>query len=147
MAFREVKSIRFKRIHIRPGEQGKAGHWWFEIGDSLDPDSESFGWWPQEDLSSLLQCFKGVAGQLNDGVSSRDPHHAEDGEEEFSPLVPANDRRTDDNIADCLRDFAKSYEGKWQWFLGWGQNCHNFQRAALEHCGLKVPKNIRRIKL
>lgn len=148
---REVALIRFKRIHIQPGIEDKAGHWWFEIGDPNNANSESYGWWPTRPLDSLFQCLKGVDGRLNNGLLGssppRDPHHAEDADEEFSPLVPPEDDRTDDDVADCLRSFAKEFKGKWQWFLGWGKNCHNFQRAVLKHCGLEVPGNIRRIKL
>ncbi len=148
---REVASIRFKRIHIRSGGEDKAGHWWFEIGASNNADSESYGWWPASPLNSLFQCIKGVEGKLNNGLFDytppRDPHHAEHGDEEFSPLVPPQDDRSDDDIANCLREFAMDYKGKWQWLLGWGKNCHNFQRAALQHCGLEVPGDIRRVKL
>jgi hypothetical protein len=146
---REVKSVRFKRIHIQPGASDKAGHWWFEIGDANAVDSESYGWWPASALSSLTECFKGVPGQLNDGGSiatlQRDPHHGEDADEEFSPLV--DDERSDKEVADCLRVFAKRYKGSWQWFVGWGKNCHSFQRAALKHCKLTVPDHIRRVKI
>ena len=113
--------------------------------------SESYGWWPACPLDSLFQCFKGVEGRLNNGLfrctPHRDPHHAEHSDEEFSPIVPPQDNRTENEIADCLREFAIDYKGKWQWFLGWGRNCHNFQRAALQHCRLEVPGDIRRIKL
>ncbi|WP_145063344.1 hypothetical protein [Adhaeretor mobilis] len=151
LILREVALIRFKRIHIQPGGEDKAGHWWFEIGDPNDTNSESYGWWPASPLDSLFHCLKGVDGKLNNGLfgcaPARDPHHAEAADEEFSPLVAPEDGRSDDDVADCLRLFANDYRGKWQWFLGWGKNCHNFQRAALKHCGLEVPSNIRRIKL
>ncbi|WP_345327481.1 hypothetical protein [Novipirellula rosea] len=150
MSFREVKCIRFKRIHIRPGTDDKAGHWWFEIGDPTTPMSESFGWWPAEVLS-YPKVFLGVEGCLNGGRSKnnpyRDPHHAESADEEFFPLVKVDDVRTDKQIADCLRYFALNYHGSWQWFIGWGQNCHNFQRAALQHCELIVSKSVQRVKL
>ncbi len=148
---REVALIRFKRIHIQPGGDNKAGHWWFEIGDPNRGGAESYGWWPSCPLDSLFQCLKGVDGRLNNGlfgcVPPQDPHHAEIADEEFSPLVACDDNRTDEEIADCLRSFATSFGGKWQWFLGWGKNCHNFQRAALKHCGLEVPGSVRRTKL
>jgi len=150
LILREIALITFKRIHIQVGREDKAGHWWFEIGDPKSSDSESYGWWPAEPLDSLFRCLKGVEGRLNDGlyfcVPPRDPHHAEEAHEEFSPLVAADDFRTDKEIADCLRSFAKNYTGKWQWCFGWGKNCHNFQHAALKHCQLSVPGNIRRIK-
>ena len=87
---------------------------------------------------------------MNDGlheqIPPRDPHHGERGEEEFSPLVPSSDERTDDEIADCLRKFFTNYKGTWQWFLGRGQNCHTFQLKALAQCGLVQPKQVRRMK-
>src|SRR5688500_4157669 len=74
---REIKSICFKRIHLRPLAGDKAGHWWFEIGPADAPESESYGWWPKHPVS-LADVFVGVEGELNDGLSSnvpaRDPH-------------------------------------------------------------------------
>lgn len=146
---RQISTIKIKRIHINYRSQN-AGHWWLEIGDPTQADSESYGWWPQDSLRSLFDCFKGVSGILNDGLNGqlppRDPHHGEEGEEEFAPLVSLDDRRTDDEIADCLRSFFLSYKGSWKWLLGWGQNCHTFQLKALSHCNLLQPKQFRRIK-
>jgi len=93
-----------------------------------------------------------VIGELSDGLNGavppRDPHHGEEGvDEECFPLVADDDFRTDNDIANCLRDFAANYSGKWQWVLGWGQNCHTFQSAALSHCRLFVPANVRKLKL
>jgi hypothetical protein len=146
---RQVSAIKIKRIHVNYFSQS-AGHWWLEIGDPADSGSESYGWWPEDSLRSLFDCFKGVAGVLNDGLHGqappRDPHHGEKAEEEFSPLVPLNDQRTDDEIADCLRNFFSNYKGTWRWLIGWGQNCHTFQLEALAHCGLEQPKHVRRMK-
>ncbi len=149
MALREVTSITFKRIHIRATGAGKAGHWWFEIGDPKDPDSESYGWYPLS-LDSWEDIFAGVEGCLNDGANTnpaRDAHHGEDGDESFAPLVKENDPRSEKQIADCLRYFAMNYDGKWKWLLGFGQNCHSFQRAALKHCELIVPPSVQKTKL
>jgi hypothetical protein len=147
---REIKSVRFKRIHIALSGDGKAGHWWFELGPADWSNSESYGWWPECQVSRV-RMFIGVKGLLNDGLNrqlpARDPHHGEIGDEEFHPLVGDDDLRTDDEIAACLREFARNYSGRWQWFFGWGQNCHTFQRAALRHCGLKVPVHARKAKL
>lgn len=150
---REVKLIRCKRIHIsvtRRNDSGKAGHWWLEIGTPQSAALESYGWWPVPKVS-YWNIFMGVPGILNDGLNlqipPRDPHHGETGDEEFCPLVDDVDSRSDSDIANCLRDFAKSYSGKWQWFFGWGRNCHTFQRAALAHCRLVVPGSIRKKKL
>jgi len=147
---REIRSVKFKRIHI--GSElaaDHAGHWWFEIGDPTTPTSESYGWWPAEPVSGL-GALLGVPGELNDGESGRspphDPHHAELADEEFHPVVKDDDPRSEDEIAECLRLFAERYSGKWQWLLGWGQNCHNFQRDALKHCRLSVPAAVRTAK-
>ena len=127
-----------------------AGHWWFEIGEPDDAASESYGWWPQTQVR-LQDVLLGVVGELNNGLNShippRDPHHGEIADEEFHPLVEKEDRRTDQEIENCLREFAANYSGKWQWLIGWGQNCHTFQRAAMRHCRLQVPGNIRKAKL
>jgi hypothetical protein len=153
VSVREIKSIQFKRIHIRNPltAEDVAGHWWFEIGEPTDKDSESYGWWPKV-RPTLREVFAGVVGELNDGLSGmippRDPHHGdEEVDEKFHPIVSDDDKRTDEDIQNCLRKFATTYSGKWQWFLGWGQNCHTFQRAALSHCGLSVPAHVRKTKL
>ena len=148
---RVINSVVFKRIHIgNPGDL--AGHWWFEIGDSEDVSSESYGWWPTVSGLRLWQVVRGVAGELNDGLNGlvppRDPHHGEERvDERFHPLVEDDDRRTDEQIADCLREFATTYSGKWWWLLGWGSNCHTFQKRALMHCGLLEPDGVRKAKL
>ncbi len=90
--------------------------------------------------------FLGVPGELNRG-QARDPHHGDPAEEEFHPLVSDDDSRTDEEIEECLREFAKNYSGRWRWFLGWGQNCHTFQTEALKHCRLVVPDAVRKTKL
>ena len=147
---REIKSVYFKRIHIALSHDDKAGHWWFEIGPADTENSESYGWWPKNQVS-LVEIFTGVEGELNDGLNSqlpaRDPHHGETGDEEFHPLVRDDDLRADEEIANCLREFARNYSGRWQWLFGWGRNCHTFQRAALRHCGLQVPVHVQKAKL
>ena len=50
--FREVQLVVMKRKHICLTGEDKYGHWWFEIGDAADPNSESYGWWP---VSPLVQ--------------------------------------------------------------------------------------------
>jgi len=152
--FREINSIRFKRIHIysaNPANEGKSGHWWFEIGESTDPTSESYGWWPKSIIESWSQVFIGIGGILNNDLNARvpprDPHHGENPDEEFHPLIPIDDGRTAAEIEECLRKFARSYSGKWQWAFGYGQNCHNFQRLAMQHCRLMQPQHVRAVKL
>lgn len=153
LSVHEIKSIQFKRIHIKnplAENNDVAGHWWFEIGDPANANSESYGWYPavQVDLISML---KGVPGELNDGLNSvippRDPHHGEEADEKFHPQVPDEDKRIDKEIENCLREFATTYSGYWQWLLGWGQNCHTFQKKALSHCQLYVPAHVGKTKL
>lgn len=148
---REIRLIRFKRVHIHPFSNDKAGHWWFEIGDPTDKQSESYGWWPNSNVDSLWTCLHGVEGKLNNGLSDsnppRDPHHGEQADEEFFPCVSADDKRPEREIAKCLKQFALEYSGKWQWFFGFGDNCHYFQNEALKHCGLIIPKRISKRKL
>ena len=140
---RQIKSIKMKRKHIALKGDDKYGHWWLEIGDPLDPNSESYGWWPASGVG-LGDTLFGTAGDLNGqagfgGTAVRDPHHGDPADEEFHPIVPAGDTRSDQEIENCLRDFAGSYSGEWRWTFGFGQNCHTFQDAAMEHCGLEAP--------
>jgi hypothetical protein len=116
----------------------KYGHWWIEIDGT-----ESYGWWPKTHVG-LRDTFGGTDGELNGqttyhGTPTRDPHHGDDAEEEFHPVVCGDDTRTDEEIKNCLRAFARSYSGGWRWTFGAGQNCHTFQQAAMEHCKLQKP--------
>ncbi len=139
-SFRLVQFITIKRQPMRL-TKGHYGHWWFEIGDPNDPNSESFGWWPAypPDLSDTLGGIKGeLNGQTNfQGTLTQDPWHGEPAAEVFHPYVAASDLRTDDQIADCLRNFARSFAGEWRWEFGLGTNCHTFQEDAMAHCKLK----------
>lgn len=139
-----------KRRRIRLlNTDGKFGHWWFEIGDPRDPSSESYGWWPKElgqGWRLLPRTMIGVPGELNGqtlyptGRQDRDPHHDDSVDEiddAFHAAVDPSDPRDDAQIMNCLRQFARSYAGKWQWCFGLGQNCHTFQKAAMKHCRLK----------
>lgn len=133
----EISSIVLKRKHIDLGASDKYGHWWFEIGGT-----ESYGWWPKYPVGAW-DTLLGVDGELNGtttflGQATRDPHHGDEADEEFHPIVDPNDTRSEIQIMDCLRKFAISYSGKWQWALGFGQNCHTFQEAAMTHCKLRL---------
>lgn len=135
---REVLSIEMKRKNIDIGAEDKYGHWWFEIDGK-----ESYGWWPKAGVG-LKETFGGTDGELNGqsnfgGTSTTDPHHGDSAGEQFHPTVKADDPRTDEQIKQCLRNFANSYSGGWRWTFGAGQNCHTFQEAAMEHCGLSMP--------
>jgi hypothetical protein len=145
--FRQVKLLTMKRKHINLARDDKYGHWWFEIGDPFDPGSESYGWWPFAPVG-LTRTLLGVAGELNGqtnfgGQPTRDPHHGDAADEGFHPWVAGTDTRTDAEIAECLRQFARTYRGAWQWVFGTGQNCHTFQSSAMQHCRLlkSPPKN------
>jgi hypothetical protein len=152
--FRQVRLLTVKRLRIRmkvPNHPaGKYGHWWIEIGDPYDPASESYGWWPKTPVG-IAETLTGVEGELNassrfntafrddTGLAVRDPHHGDTADETFHPIVPISDRRTDDEIAGCIKMRAREYNGKWQWILEAGQNCHTFQLALLNNCGLLEP--------
>jgi hypothetical protein len=136
---RQITAVVAKRKQIKwnakEGED-KYGHWWLEIDET-----ESYGWWPAEQVGAW-STVKGVDGELNGqsifgGTATTDPHHGDPADETFSPWVEAGDCRTDDEIKQCLRDYAKDYSGSWAWRPGdFGQNCHSFQTGALEHCSL-----------
>ena len=150
--FREVTMIRVRRHHInpRPGASDKYGHWWIEIGDPMSVNLESYGWWPR-DRVGLRDALAGVQGELNGqtsfaGEPSRDPHHGDVGGDTFHPFVLGSDSRSDSEIAECLREFARSYSGEWKWVIGWGQNCHSFQKEAFRHCRLREPAALKKGK-
>lgn len=133
---RSVESITIKRKNINLAADDKYGHWWFEIDGK-----ESYGWWPKYPVG-IQETLGGTDGELNGqtsfgGSATKDPHHGDSVEQEFHPQFDCTDARSDDQIKDCLRNFAKSYSGPWRWTFGAGQNCHTFQEAALQHCGLK----------
>ena len=124
-----------KRKHISLKGDDKYGHWWTELGGG-----ESYGWWPAEPLSTW-KTLTGVNGDLNGqamfgGTPTTDPHDGDPAEEEFHPKVSVCDKRTDDEIKDCIRGFASSYSGEWRWTFGGGQNCHTFQESLMSHCDL-----------
>ncbi len=135
---RAVNGVVMKRKHIDPFGEDKYGHWWFEIDGT-----ESYGWWPKNRIGPK-ETFGGVDGELNGrttfgGAPTLDPHHGDDAEETFTAVTSLSDTRTDAQIKDCLRRFARSYAGEWRWTFGAGQNCHSFQEAAMQHCGLSKP--------
>ncbi len=141
--FRPVQLILMKRKNVNLTREDRYGHWWFEIGSPSDPASESYGWWPKWPVD-VRGMFVGVDGELNGrthfgGSAVRDVHHGDDADQQFHPVVPLWDSRSDEEIAQCLRDFAHSFRGEWRWTFGKGQNCHSFQESALLHCGLKRP--------
>lgn len=129
-----------KRKHINLfSTEDRYGHWWFEIeGD------ESYGWYPSQPVG-LIDTLLGTDGELNGqteypGTKTEDPHHGDSADEEFHPVTSDDDKRTDAQIQECLRNFSSSYSGEWRWTFGAGQNCHTFQEAAMKHCKLQKPK-------
>ncbi len=138
---RQITTIVIKRKDIiwMAGEgEDKYGHWWLEINGT-----ESYGWWPKEPVSGAYDTLAGVDGELNGqsnfgGTATKDPHHGDTADTTFNPWIEADDARTDTEIHQCLRDFASAYSGSWAWRPGdYGQNCHSFQKDALNHCSLK----------
>ncbi len=151
MSTRPVTSILIKRQHLNLGwdVDDKYGHWWFEFGNPRRRDSESCGWWPKHPVTAS-QTLLGTQGELNGqtsfgGTSCRDPHHGDEVDNSFHPVVASGDERSDDEIIECLRSFAMRYTGEWRWAMGWGQNCHSFQFEALKHCRLQVPEESNRV--
>jgi len=80
--------------------------------------------------------------------ATRDGHHGDSADEEFHPRRKRFGKLkygsaagtackcvTEDQVKDCLRDFAQQYSGNWSY--PWGQNCHRFQKAALRSCCAK----------
>jgi hypothetical protein len=101
---------------------------------------------------ALANTFRGVEGDLNGTVSyqgalrrrgdpyDRDPHHDDNGEFVFQPIL--HDGRNGADIKATLRGFALAYEGKWSWRFEAGNHCHTFQKKLLEHCGLREFKDV-----
>lgn len=146
MSTRPVTSILIKRQHLNLGwdADDKYGHWWIEIGNPRQRDSESYGWWPKHPVTAG-QTLLGTQGELNGqtsfgGTETRDPHHGDFVDYSVHPLVASDDPRSDDEIVECLRAFAREFRGEWRWTMGWGQNCHSFQLQAMRHCRLQVPE-------
>jgi len=142
---KELKRIVFKRKKILWGElvgieeesgRDQYGHWWVEIDGN-----ESYGWWPigQVDFKGTIM---GVPGALNRDPSNKstiDPHHNEDADMEFSPVIDAKDTRTTNEIINCIRKFAKAYaktHPSWSYpAIGKGTgNCQTFQEEMIKHC-------------
>gem|GEM_PF-2633134 len=135
---RSISTITIKRKNIHPQADDKYGHWWFEIDGK-----ESYGWWPKKAVG-LSETLGGTDGELNGqttfgGPSTQDPHQGDSADEEFNPMTSNGDCRTDGEIKDCLRSFANTYSGEWRWTVGWGQNSHTFQDAAMKHCRIFKP--------
>ncbi|MEN6308598.1 MAG: RHS repeat-associated core domain-containing protein [Anaerohalosphaeraceae bacterium] len=149
--------IVLKRNHIKlfaiigPKEADGYGHWWTVINDT-----ESYGWWPKGKVDLLGTIFS-VEGELNGitsfgGESTIDPHEKTGGQAEeliypsiniwfCNKLKYGSSKGTScscadcDEIKDCMRDFAKSFKGRWAYPLG--PNCHTFQVDMMKACCLR----------
>jgi hypothetical protein len=135
-AARTLSFIKMKRKHIHLTGDDKYGHWWTEIDGG-----ESYGWWPKNRVG-LIDTLFGTEGELNGqtsfgGTATRDPHHGDTAEDEFSPEIVGP--KTDDEVRSEMRAFAGAYSGEWRWTFGWGQNCHTFQESMMSTVGLRKP--------
>ena len=130
-------SIRVYRKDISLTGDDKYGHWWVELGPN-----ESYGWWPSKGVG-LSETIFGVPGDLNGqstfgGTSTMDPHHGDrsKGVNVFKVILPKG--KTEEEIKQAIRDYAKNYSGNWSWPTG--QNCHSFQEGFIKKLGLKLEK-------
>jgi hypothetical protein len=136
----EVRFIVFKRITMFLHRGDKYGHWWTEV-----QGKKSYGWWPKNPVDKQ-STLAGVDGELNGttsfrGTPDRDPHHGDNADIEFHPVVDEDDL-TEDEIVKKIEVFSKSYHGGWMWFLGYGKNCHSFQIQMMKYVGLRDPRSL-----
>ncbi len=130
-----MPSIKLKRnrIHLTENDYG---HWWAEIGGK-----ESYGWWPKYQVG-LKETLFGTVGELNgvttfNGTATMDPHHGQQGEKELD-VACTDASKSEATVVSEMRSFARGYNGEWRWTLGWGQNCHTFQKRMLANSKLKT---------
>lgn len=140
---RVLTTVVMKRIEMRgifkaaKGDKSELeyGHWWVEVDGK-----QSFGWWPAS-MVSIGETFSGVPGVLNrsrgvGGSATRDPHHGDPADEEFSPSVLNGKSAADikKSIADFSIGFSVKYGSTWRWPGKY--NCHNFQEQMMKDVGL-----------
>ena len=123
-------SIRVYRKDISLTGEDKYGHWWVELGPN-----ESYGWWASKGVG-LSETIFGVPGDLNGqstfgGTSTMDPHHGDrsKGVNVFKVILPRG--KTEEEIKQAIRDYAKNYSGNWSWPAG--QDCHSFQESFIKN--------------
>ena len=128
------------------------GHWWTEVGDKEGDDwtpLESYGWWPSEGVADPRAVVAGVPGDLNgqiafDGSAHQDPHHDEEADTEFHPVMEVDDTadysEIRQQVTKGIRDFATGFKGTWNWRLGWGKHCHTFQQRMKQSLGMHFQK-------
>jgi hypothetical protein len=137
---RVLPYVRVKRINPRVG---RFGHWWIEL-DGV----ESYGWWPHRcpvrPWSLLIGgkgAVNGTAGSSAGGSQSRDPHHLDEAEHDFHPVltVPKSDRR----VRADIRRFASDYTGaRWRWSTKpETDDCRTFQVRLMAAVGLVEPED------
>ncbi len=127
------------------------GHWWTEVGDmdqgDWDPE-HSYGWWPDKGDNDIgfTETFKGVPGILNAG-EPEDPHHDDEANTEFHPTMMVDEDADYDTVraqvTTDIENFANSFQGSWNWRLGWGKNCQTFQARMKKQLGLHNQKSKR----
>lgn len=105
------------------------GHWWVKL-DGV----ESYGWWPAK-RAGIIRLVRGGPGVLNAGESiAVDPNHGVPADHEFHPVLVTS--RTDDEVRESIRTFARSYEGEWRWSTRPSMNCRLFQLALFDAAGV-----------
>jgi hypothetical protein len=111
------------------------GHWWIEL-DGI----ESYGWWPSAYPLTLRDVFGGTNGVLNgmdttiDQIPIRDPNHGLPADYEFHPVLVV--AKTDDELRNDIRRFAREFAGPWRWSTKPTMNCRLFQLAMFDTVGL-----------
>jgi hypothetical protein len=134
---RELPYLVVKRTNPR---FGTFGHWWVEV-DGV----ESYGWWPHRCPLRVRDFVFGGGGALNGMTGScaggsrlRDPHHLDDAEHEFHPVLML--RKSDRKVRADIRAFAAAFEGGWRWSTKpRTDDCRTFQVRLMETVGLVEP--------
>ncbi len=130
---RVVEFVTVKRNSALVGRS--YGHWWVELDAH-----ESYGWWPGGHALGLRQILRGVPGVLNsigvdpDASPTRDPNHGLPGDHEFHPVLV--EPRSDDDLREDIRRFARTFAGGWRWSTRPTMNCRLFQLAMFDAVGL-----------
>lgn len=124
-----------EKVFKIPSSQDLYGHWWVEI------NNESYGWWPEHPVT-LPETIKGVGGFLNgfknptNVPNSKDLDHGKMADEEFVMIVAKDDTRTQDDVINIIRAFAKSFSAGWSYPARPPryENCHTFQIKMIKEC-------------
>jgi len=91
-------------------------------------------------LLGLRQLLHGVPGVLNsvgvdpEGTLTRDPNHGLPGDHEFHPVLVVP--RSDDELRNDIRRFARTFSGGWRWSTKPTMNCRLFQLSLFDAVGL-----------